>query len=48
MELVLMSLECLHIRLRSTVVGAPHSQNLFEHHQRRETQGSDTFIILRN
>lgn len=24
-------LEFLHIGLRSTVVGAPHSQNLFEH-----------------
>ena len=32
-----MNLECLRIGLRSTVVGAPHSQNLFEHQQRRET-----------
>jgi len=31
------SLEYLPIGLRSTVFGAPHSQNPFEHQQRRET-----------
>ena len=31
-----MSLEYLHIGLRNTVVGAAHSQNLFEHQQRQK------------
>lgn len=31
-----MSLEFLHIGLRNTVVGAPHSQNPFEHQPWRE------------
>ena len=31
-----MSFEYLHIGLRSTVVGAANSQNLFEHQQRQE------------
>jgi hypothetical protein len=43
------SLEYLPIELRNTVVGAPHSQNPFEHQQRRRKfyeTGEDRFGIL--
>ena len=38
-----MSLEFLHIGLRSTVVGAAYSQNLFEHQQRQQEKQVKAF-----
>ena len=39
---------CANVRLLSTVVGAPHSQNLFEHQQRRKMIDSQTAFRLKD
>ena len=46
-----MSLEFLHIGLLSAIVGAPHTQNLFEHQKRLEEVPKSktlTFILERH